>query len=129
MQQTATRFARPAVVDDLTIAFPARVVGTLLPREDEIPAEFKRWRHPWAEVVSTWFYLGLDSSVLVAKPGIDKAAALRHLKACLGSFEPSHENKTFGVAYLMSLWFEPLPSMVGTSQSPPQAGGGHQPAA
>jgi hypothetical protein len=33
-----------------------------------------------------------------------------HLKAIMGSFQPKHEHKTAGVAYLMSLWFEAVQS-------------------
>ena len=43
------------------------------------------------------------------KQGISLSLALRHLGACLSSWEPKHEHKTAGVAYLMSLWFEDLP--------------------
>lgn len=32
----------------------------------------------------------------------------RHISACLGSYEPKHEHKIAGVAYLLSLWFEPV---------------------
>jgi hypothetical protein len=42
----------------------------------------------------------------VTKEGIDRSVAMRHLKCIMSSWEPQHEHKTAGVAYLMSLWFE-----------------------
>ena len=36
---------------------------------------------------------------------IDPEAVNRHTRACLRSFEPRHEHKIAGVAYLLSLWF------------------------
>tara|TARA_R100001086_G_scaffold245787_3_gene177162 strand:+ start:4059 stop:4412 length:354 start_codon:yes stop_codon:yes gene_type:complete len=97
----------PREVDDITIAFPANVVGTLLPPMDVIPKPFKDISHPLQRAAETWFYRGVDLKRSTAQPrdGIDKTAAFRQLKACLGSYEPKHEHKMAGVAYLLSLFF------------------------
>ena len=42
------------------------------------------------------------------KEEFDKNEVWRHLKACMGSFQPAHEHKVAGVGYLMSLWLKPL---------------------
>jgi hypothetical protein len=98
----------PVDVSDLDIAFPASV-GHLLPAWADIPEEFRHWPgNGWVRFVDNWFFKGTSTRQLKAKPGIDKNAALRHVRACMGSFEPKHEHKTAGVAYLLSLWFEPL---------------------
>jgi hypothetical protein len=94
-------------VDDATIVFGGRT-DELLPPYADIPDEFERAHNPWVRVVVQWFYKGLDATQLQAIDGVDRSAALRHLKTIMGSFEPKHERKIAGVAYLMSLWFKPL---------------------
>jgi hypothetical protein len=42
----------------------------------------------------------------VVREGVDAKAAWRHCAALLRSFEPKHEHKEAGVAYLMSQYFE-----------------------
>ena len=99
----------PQKIDQVTLAFPANVIGTLLPEWHKIPDEFKRLSHPWAQFVMTWFALGMEAT-FHCKPGVDKETAQRHLQACLGSFEPKHEHKIAGAAYLASCFFDrPLP--------------------
>lgn len=95
----------PVVLTDAEMMFGANI-GNLMPRYNDIPQEFKDDWKPWPKLVSQWFFKGLDASKLVAKKGIDKKLALRHLKAVMGSWEPKHEHKTAGVAFLMSQWFE-----------------------
>lgn len=93
----------PVEVTDLDLAFPAQVVGTLLPLWEDIPEEFQHHRGYWTKLVDTWFALGLDKHP-ATKDGIDPKTAWRHLAACMRSFQPKHEHKVAGVAYLMSLW-------------------------
>ena len=58
-------------------------------------------------MVSRWFFSGLPKETrFVPKTGIDEAAAKAHLRAILASFEPKHEHKEAGCAYLLSKWFE-----------------------
>jgi len=79
---------------------------TLMPAYRDLPEEFTRGRSKYCDLVSTWFFKGLNKSALRAKPGIDTRKAFRHLGTILQDFTPSHEHKTAGVAYLMSLWFD-----------------------
>ncbi len=88
------------------IDFCTDVVGKLMPPYAEIPADFKRSWNPYVRLSATWFFKGLDANVLKTKPGIDRRAALAHLSAIQGSWEPQHEHKEAAVAYLMSLWFD-----------------------
>lgn len=93
-------------VDDVTLAFPARVVGTLLPAWGEIPDEFKQAGNQWCQLAERWFFRGLGGSAFYPKPGVDPKKAVRHVSACLGSFEPKHEHKEAGCAYLLATFFE-----------------------
>lgn len=77
---------------------------TILPPYNAIPDEFKRGNNPWVKWSGDWFFKGLDRSP-VAKEGIDLSLAMRNLSAVQRSFEPKHEHKESGVAYLASLWF------------------------
>ena len=95
----------PAEVSQLELAFGGNM-AKLLPPYESVPAEFKGHNGKWNNLVSTWFFQGLKNAVWTPKPGIDKDKALRHIKAILGSWEPKHEHKEAGVAYLLSLWFD-----------------------
>ena len=80
-----------------------------LPKYEDIPAEFKRDRNPYARFVSDWFFRGRtkqDLARLTPKPGVDRPKALAAIQAVLASFEPSHEHKEAGAAYLLSQWFD-----------------------
>lgn len=104
----AERWAKPAKVDKATAIFGPSRISEFLPRRDDLPEDFRRQRNDWCDFVQSWFFKGTDDSAFVPKPGIDKTQALGHLSACMRSFEPKHEHKISGVAYLASLWFEPL---------------------
>lgn len=97
----------PRDVDQATLTFPARVVGDYLPREDEIPERYRRMTGEtgWHKLVHAWFHGGLARPKIHLVPGVDGEKAVRHLSTCMASFEPKHEHKVAGVAYLMSLWF------------------------
>jgi hypothetical protein len=96
----------PVAVDEVTLAFPADL-SELLPPWEEIPDEFKKTYGAWVAFADLWFGQGLAATTeFYCKDGIDGATAVRHLKAILGSFQPKHEHKIAGVAYLCSLWFE-----------------------
>lgn len=109
-QKEAYDFSKPKNINDATLAFPAKVVGELLPLWDEIPNEFKRYRaNVWVETQIDWFFKGLPKNVkFYPKEGINPEVAFKHLLACQRSFEPKHEHKEAGVAYLMSLWFDKI---------------------
>lgn len=97
----------PLPVDDATMAFPVQVIGKLLPFYDDIPAEFKGHGNAWTDLAGKWFFEGLSAQDLQKpKTGVGRTSAIRHLSACIRSYQPSHEHKTAGIAYLMSLWFD-----------------------
>jgi hypothetical protein len=96
-------WSKPTDLDDVHLAFPAQVMGTLLPLEGDIPTT--PTLSPWKNLAEQWFFHGLQGSFTV-KPHISTRTAARHLRACLGSYEPKQEHKIDGVAYLMSLWFD-----------------------
>lgn len=98
----------PVKITAVDLTFPDRVIGTLLPPQSDIPEEFAGEQSEWLSLVRRWFCVGLNFRPKV-KPELDENLVWRHLNACMGSFEPSHEHKVAGVAYLMSLWCEPLP--------------------
>jgi hypothetical protein len=78
----------------------------LLPAWSDIPDEFKGFPgNAWAQTAERWFFDGGRVSC-TAKPDIDIRHAYRHLDAILRSWDPQHEHKIAGVAYLLSLWFE-----------------------
>jgi hypothetical protein len=80
-----------------------------LPAWADIPEAFRRnsgAAYRWCEFVSTWFFAGTNTALLTPKPGVDKTAALRAVRGILGSFEPKHEHKIAGCAFLLSEWFE-----------------------
>lgn len=90
-------------ISDLDVAF-----GTVkgLPDYGEIPNQFKSHNGtPWNGLVSKLFFAGVSNLSLSPADGVDPGKAARHIKALLGSFEPKHEHKEAGVAYLMSRYF------------------------
>lgn len=101
-----SQWKTPQTVNDVECAFPARVIGSLLPKWDEIPKEFKKMNGntKYHKIASRWFFDGLAGCDLRFKNGIDAETAIRHLSSCMSSFEPKHEHKMAGVAWLMSLW-------------------------
>lgn len=94
------------VLNDVDVAFPS---NPPLPPMAEIPAQFKRRGDPMVRVVSSLFFNGgsLAQHGLKFKSGINERNAMRAIKACLGSFQPKHEHKEAGVAYMLSEWCEP----------------------
>jgi hypothetical protein len=101
---------KPQPVTDVDIAFGVRAID-LLPTYSEIPDEFKRNDNPWNNFWQLLFFSGGSVSEIEAVEGIDREAALRHIRAILGSFTPQHEHKIAGIAYLSSLWFESPPAL------------------
>lgn len=99
----------PKEVSNLEVVFPGNAMQELLPPYDEIPEEFKESDGTkWNVLFTKWFYHGVENLELFPKEGVDPNMAMRHIKACMGSFEPSQEHKESGVAYLLSLWFDDI---------------------
>ena len=85
-------------------AGPERI-AEWLPKREDIPEDF--WgENKYTEIIHKWFFSGAEDIVFMVKEGIDKSHALAHIKSCLMSFDPPHEWKIAGCAYLLSLWFE-----------------------
>lgn len=97
-------------VDDATLAFPADV-SDMLPPWEAIPNRFKcrgtdEKADKWLNLFSDLFFRGVDSIALAPKEGIDAVKASRMIKACMGSYQPKHEHKEAGCAYLLDTFFE-----------------------
>lgn len=100
---------KPVELSDLDVVFP-KDISNLLPEYKEIPVEYRRSKMPGNKIFNYLFFstgeVTLDD--FVARPGIDRDDALRHLLSVMRSYEPKHEHKEAACAYLMSLWFEPI---------------------
>lgn len=97
----------PKDIDRVGMAFPTSVDG-MMPAYKDIPEEFKNWNRPtkWNKLVSAIFFGGLKKLELRPKPGVDQEKAFRHIRYIMGSWEPKHEHKEAGCAFLFSEWFE-----------------------
>ena len=107
---TKKDFSKPTEVTQLDMAFGGEI-SDLMPAYNTVPEEFKDMndRNKFNKVISTWFFGGLPKETeFYPKEGIDTNAALRHVGAVLRSFEPKHEHKEAGCAYLLSLWFDDI---------------------
>ena len=101
-----TDWSKPVPVSDIVLAFPAGVIGTLLPPVEDIPQEFFK-ENKWTRLADRLF-AGLaedDQTTIEPREGVDVWHASRQVSACLRSFDPKHEHKVAGVAYLLSLFF------------------------
>jgi hypothetical protein len=101
---------QPQPVDGLRVVFPTDV-SDLMPARADIPDDFRHNRgdaRRWIRFQEVWFFHGLQAVKLVAKPGIDRNQAMRHLATIQNSFDPSHGDKEAAVAFLASLWLEPV---------------------
>lgn len=97
----------PQQITDLDSVF-GKIEG-LLPDKEVIPNEFWNGNTKWNKIICQWFYDGLPQKTkFIPKEGIDYRTALRHIGSILRSFEPKHEHKEAGCAYLLSLWFDDI---------------------
>ena len=103
-RETADTTYLPIPVSTADIAFGDKAMQ-ILPRMTAIPKEFHNKSNEWNRFVSGWFFSGLKRYP-VPREGIDFDLALKNLKCVIGSFEPKHEHKEAGAAYLASLWFK-----------------------
>lgn len=104
-------WSKPVAVSDLDVGMGARDMCVLLPQMKDIPEDFKSFfgrgeANKWVKIVDDMFFRGVKKIEIMPKEGVNSVIAMRHLKAILHSWESSHEHKTAGVAYLMSLWFD-----------------------
>lgn len=76
----------------------------LLPELDQVPVEFKQNQRIECKVVSSMFYgTEMPEASVVFKDGFEPKSVMKCFMAHLKSFEPKHERKMAGVAYMMSL--------------------------
>lgn len=96
----------PVKMSDTQSVFSSDV-DKLMPKYKDIPDEFKNHSNKWVQLVSTWFFHGLDQNTdFNVKQGIDPKDALKHIMCIMRSFRPKHEEKEAACAYLLSLWFD-----------------------
>jgi len=94
-------------VTDADLAFPAEAIDHFLPPYDYIPEKFKDRMHPYRQLVETMWGGGLpEDSEWDTRDGIDGDKAFRQIRACMGSYQPSHQHKEAGVAYLIDNFFK-----------------------
>lgn len=97
-------FTLPTNVSDIDVAFPTKV-SDMMPVYEDIPTEYKHFKGTiWNRLVADWFFHGVHDLKIKWRKEVDPEAAMRHIKYILGSWEPKHEHKEAGVAYLLSLW-------------------------
>jgi hypothetical protein len=96
----------PIEVDDISVGMGAVNMEGILPLMESIPDEFKQRTNEWVNRVDDWFFSGIRLGYIEMKAGIDKKKAFRHLQSIMHSWQPEHNHKVAGVAYLMSMWFE-----------------------
>lgn len=80
-----------------------------MPKYSDIPDDFYRKNQKYVDFVSSWFFGGKSKEEiarLTPKEGVDKNKALAAIKAILCSFEPKHEHKEAGAAFLLAEWFD-----------------------
>jgi hypothetical protein len=106
MENTSvSRWIEPKEVSDIFMAFPAKVIDQYLPLVQEIPEEFWAPQNLYNRMVTDVFFQGTKEDWEFAlREGIEIKTFKRHVMTCLRSFEPPHEHKIAGVAYLISLW-------------------------
>lgn len=111
---TINKWSQPIVLSGLDVVFGAgrELMEKMLPTMDEIPEDFKCYggsgrgeAKQWINKVEDWFFKGITALKVTVKENVNPDLALRHLRCIIGSFEPQHEHKTAGAAYLMSLWY------------------------
>jgi len=87
-----------------------------MPKYDELPDDFRDYHHNlFGKAVSSWFFNGasrnaenfvIDGVTFTPKEGVDGPKALTAIRAVLSSFEPKHEHKIAGCAFMLSEWFD-----------------------
>jgi hypothetical protein len=87
------------------VAFGPKNIGDFLPLMSDIPKEFYDRDNEWNKYICNWFFNGMKEWP-VAVEGVHFKQAAAHIRVILGSWEPKHEHKIAGCAYLASLWFK-----------------------
>ncbi len=87
-----------------------------LPAYDDLPDDFKRNRsNPYCAAIRHWFFNGAGGSpeklevngkTFTPKPGVEGFKAIAAINAAMKSFEPKHEHKEAGCAFMLAEWFD-----------------------
>lgn len=104
--KTKLSFEKPKQdITELDAVFGPSNLSDFLPAMRDIPREFWNDSNKWASLVQSWFFNGIKEWP-IAKEGINFKMAVAHIRSILVSFEPKHEHKIAGCAYLASLWLD-----------------------
>lgn len=87
-----------------------------MPIYDTLPDDFKQHNgNVYCKAVATWFFKGaagtserleIGDKIFTPKPGVDGPKAVAAIRAVLVSFQPKHEHKEAGCAFMLSEWFD-----------------------
>lgn len=104
------RYENLMPVDINSKEFCSAGIYTLMPRPEKIPQAFlsSPGYLKWEKVADQWFSQGLKEYEFIPWEGVDGKLARMHVFACISSWEPSHENKIMGCAYLMNEFFKDI---------------------
>ena len=92
-------------------AFPANAYDWL-PSQKAMSKDFNealRWMDSnWGRLVSEWFFSGGEAPVKIKKNVSEEDAkkAFLIVRTALGSFQPAHEHKIAGCAWILDKYFE-----------------------
>ena len=100
-------WSRPKTVPDVQFAFPAYIIGTLIPEWDDLPDEFRNRTSGYEELAGHACFNSVEIQPKVLRDGVDAKLANRQLNAIVRSLQPKHEHKEAAIAYLLSLWLTP----------------------
>lgn len=87
-------------VTDIEVAFGST---KYLPKMEDIPEEFFKRRNVYVQLFNDIFFKGVSELNYEPIEGFDRATINRLISSHAGSFDPKHEHKEAGVAYMMSL--------------------------
>lgn len=101
-------FEHPHEISEAQRAFPANVVGTLMPPATAIPDTYED-QGLWQGFFTDLFFRGSGTAFenwrLYTRDDVDGEKAWVHLTTILRSYEPKHEHKEAAFAWLASRWF------------------------
>lgn len=99
----STKPIRPEDVASITQLELAFGTTRFLPAEDAIPQEFYSARNIYVQIITAIFLGGaIPDGEITIHDGIEAETLNRFIRAHVASFEPRHQHKIAGVAYLLS---------------------------
>lgn len=103
----------PADLDAITDVEVAFGTTKLLPKMEQIPADFKERGDDliYFQIVNSLFCgTPLPKGNVVFNEGFEQGKVVRAARAHIASWEPKHEHKTIGVAYMLKCMCTITPS-------------------